>query len=207
MRKERRGLVNYPLETNRIQSGVLRFLRTRLGSQNSVLRVKRDRKRSYGEVKNQSYALSFFLYFLFFSISSLFIASYIADAIFPHFSFPFASIMNCNEGTNEGGSSPDTVIARSSSEEEKQKSIAASTSGEYITVNDSSSSLDTVTSGSVGILSLTGNTDDRKKSKLGAFKSSFREGNLFKIKKKKRDANVSSSFEAEHHDKGYSRRI
>lgn len=108
--------------------------------------------------------------------------------------------MDRNESTNEGGSSPDTVIARSSSEEEKRKSIVASTSGEYITIGDSSSSLDTLTSGSV--LSSSANADDRKKGKFGAFRNSFRESNLFKIKKKTRGTSVSSSFEAEHHDKG-----
>lgn len=114
--------------------------------------------------------------------------------------------MDRNESTNKSGSSPDTVIARSSSEEEKRKSIVASTSGEYITVGDSSSSLDTLTSGSVATLSSSANADDRKKGKFGAFKSSFREGNLFKIKKKTRGTDVSSSFETEQHDKGYSRR-
>ncbi|XP_011876398.1 PREDICTED: uncharacterized protein LOC105566755 isoform X1 [Vollenhovia emeryi] len=109
--------------------------------------------------------------------------------------------MDRNESTNEGGSSPDTVIARSSSEEEKRKSIVASTSGEYITVGGSSSSLDTLTSGSVATLSSSANADDRKKSKFGALKSSFREGNLFKIKRKTRGTDVSSSFEAEQHDK------
>lgn len=114
--------------------------------------------------------------------------------------------MDRNESTNEDGSSPDTVIACSSSEEEKQKSIVASTSGEYITVGDSSSSLDTLTSasGSVAILSSSANANanDRKRSKFNAFKSSFREGSLFKIKKKTRGIDVSSSFEAEQHDKG-----
>lgn len=108
--------------------------------------------------------------------------------------------MDRNESTNEGGSSPDTVIARSSSEEEKRKSIVASTSGEYITVGDSSSSLDTLTSGSVAILSSSANAEDRKRSKFGAFKSSFREGSLFKIKKKTRGTDI--SFEAEQLDKG-----
>lgn len=110
--------------------------------------------------------------------------------------------MDRNESMNEGGSSPDTMIARSSSEEEKRKSIMASTSGEYITVGDSSSSLDTLTSGSVAILSSSVNADDRKRGKFGAFKSSFRESSLFKIKKKTHGTDVSSSFEAEHHDKG-----
>ncbi|XP_018400971.1 PREDICTED: uncharacterized protein LOC108778326 isoform X1 [Cyphomyrmex costatus] len=109
--------------------------------------------------------------------------------------------MDRNESTNEGGSSPDKVIAYSSEEEEKkQKSIVASTSGEYITVGDSSSSLDTLTSGSVTILSSSANANDRKRSKFDAFKSSFREGSLFKIKKKTRGIDV-SSFEAEQHDK------
>ncbi|XP_011050782.1 PREDICTED: ras and EF-hand domain-containing protein homolog isoform X1 [Acromyrmex echinatior] len=109
--------------------------------------------------------------------------------------------MDRNESTNEGGSSPDTVVAFSSEEEEKQKSIVASTSGEYITVGDSSSSLDTLTSGSVAILSSSANANDRKRSKFDAFKSSFREGSLFKIKKKTRGIDVSSSFETEQHDK------
>ncbi|XP_018363221.1 PREDICTED: ras and EF-hand domain-containing protein homolog isoform X1 [Trachymyrmex cornetzi] len=111
--------------------------------------------------------------------------------------------MDRNESTNEGGSSPDTVVAFSSEEEEQQqqKSIVASTSGEYITVGDSSSSLDTLTSGSVAILSSNANANDRKRSKFGAFKSSFREGSLFKIKKKTRGIDVSSSFETEQHDK------
>ncbi|XP_070518097.1 uncharacterized protein Rab32 isoform X1 [Cardiocondyla obscurior] len=107
--------------------------------------------------------------------------------------------MDRNESTNEGGSSPETVIARSSSEEEKQKqkSNVASTSGEYITVEGSSSSLDTLTSGSITTLSSSAN--DRKKGKLGALKNSLREGNLFKIKKKTRDA--LTAFETAHHDK------
>ncbi|XP_018357218.1 PREDICTED: ras and EF-hand domain-containing protein homolog isoform X1 [Trachymyrmex septentrionalis] len=112
--------------------------------------------------------------------------------------------MDRNESANEGGSSPDTVVAFSSEEEEeeKQKSTVASTSGEYITVGDSSSSLDTLTSGSVAILSSSGNANDRKRSKFDAFKSSFREGRLFKIKKKARGIDaVSSSFETEQHDK------
>ncbi|XP_036146158.1 ras and EF-hand domain-containing protein homolog isoform X1 [Monomorium pharaonis] len=109
--------------------------------------------------------------------------------------------MDRNESTNEGGSSPDTVVARSSSEEEKRKSTVASTSGEYISVDDSSSSLDTLTSGSVAILSSNVCADERKRGKFGAFRSSFREGSLFKIKKKARGTDVSSSFEAEQHDK------
>lgn len=110
--------------------------------------------------------------------------------------------MDRNKSTNDGGSSPDTMIARSSSEEEKRKSIVASTSGEYITMGDSSSSLDTLTSGSVATLSASVNTDDRKRGKFDAFKNSFREGNLFKIKKKTRGTDISSHFEAKQHDKG-----
>ncbi|XP_011166200.1 uncharacterized protein LOC105200376 isoform X1 [Solenopsis invicta] len=109
--------------------------------------------------------------------------------------------MDRNKSTNDGGSSPDTMIARSSSEEEKRKSIVASTSGEYITMGDSSSSLDTLTSGSVATLSASVNTDDRKRGKFDAFKNSFREGNLFKIKKKTRGTDISSHFEAKQHDK------
>lgn len=109
--------------------------------------------------------------------------------------------MNRNESTNEGGSSPDTIIACSSSEEEKQKPSTASTSGEYITVGDSSSSLDTLTGGSggVAILSSSVNTDDRKRGKFGALKSSFRESGLFKIRKKSRE--VSGEADAEQDDK------
>ncbi|XP_067217269.1 uncharacterized protein Rab32 isoform X2 [Linepithema humile] len=106
--------------------------------------------------------------------------------------------MDRNESTNEGGSSPDTVIARSSSEEEKQKPIAGSTSGEYVTVGDSSSSLDTLTSGS-GSVAI--RTDDKKRGKFGAFKSSLREGGLFKIKKKLRESDVSVDADAEQDDK------
>lgn len=109
--------------------------------------------------------------------------------------------MNRNESTNEGGSSPDTVIARSSSEEERQKPTATVAcgdyTGDYIAMGDSSSSLDTLTSSSGGIFS-SSVTDDRKKSKFGAFKSSFREGGIFKIKKKPRE----TSIEAEQNDKG-----
>lgn len=104
--------------------------------------------------------------------------------------------MDRNESTNEGGSSPDTVIARSSSEEEKkQKPIAGSTSGEYITVGDSSSSLDTLTSGSGGVAIPSVGTDEKKKGKFGAFKSSLRESGLFKIKKKLRESDVSVGAE------------
>lgn len=92
--------------------------------------------------------------------------------------------MDRNESANEGGSSPDTVIARSSSEEERNR-LACSTSGEYVTVGDSSSSLDTVTS--VGTTTVSATTEDKKRGRFGALKSSFRkEGGLFKIKKKSR---------------------
>lgn len=89
--------------------------------------------------------------------------------------------MDRNESANEGGSSPDTVVGRSSSEEERNR-YAASTSGEYVTVGDSSSSLDTLTStGATGVV------EDKKRGRFGALKSSFRkEGGLFKIKKKTR---------------------
>lgn len=97
--------------------------------------------------------------------------------------------MDRNESANEGGSSPDTVIARSSSEEERNR-LACSTSGEYVTVGDSSSSLDTVTSVGTTTVSTTTDatgTEDKKRGRFGALKSSFRkEGGLFKIKKKSR---------------------
>ncbi|KOC62137.1 Ras-related protein Rab-32 [Habropoda laboriosa] len=98
--------------------------------------------------------------------------------------------MDRNESANEGGSSPDTVIARSSSEEERNR-YACSTSGEYVTVGDSSSSLDTLTGGTVpnsGAVSVeTQATEDKKRGRFGALKSSFRkEGGLFKIRRKNR---------------------
>lgn len=109
--------------------------------------------------------------------------------------------MDRNESTNEGSSSPDTVIARSSSEEEKQKP-QASTSREYITVGGSSSSLDTLTSGGIAILSSSVNTDDRKRGKFGAFKSSLREGGIFKIKKRPRPSETDAPADPEQDDKG-----
>ncbi|XP_076678308.1 RAS oncogene family member Rab32 isoform X1 [Andrena cerasifolii] len=100
--------------------------------------------------------------------------------------------MDRNESANEGGSSPDTVVGRSSSEEERNR-YAGSTSGEYVTVGDSSSSLDTLTSaGATGVVTqdaaaTTEVVEDKKRGRFGALKSSFRkEGGLFKIKKKTR---------------------
>ncbi|XP_076631588.1 RAS oncogene family member Rab32 isoform X1 [Colletes latitarsis] len=90
--------------------------------------------------------------------------------------------MDRNESANEGGSSPDTVIGRSSSEEDRNRH-GCTTSGEYATVGGSSSSLDTLTGATAAP---TGN-DDKKRGRFGALKSSFRkEGGLFKIKKKTR---------------------
>ncbi|XP_029047658.2 EF-hand calcium-binding domain-containing protein 4B isoform X1 [Osmia bicornis bicornis] len=106
--------------------------------------------------------------------------------------------MDRNESANEGGSSPDTVIARSSDgeeeeeeeEEEDRGKYGCSTSGEYVTVGDSSSSLDTLTSsGATGTAPSAGTTtvEDKKRGRFGALKSSFRkEGGLFKIRKKNR---------------------
>ncbi|XP_017753895.1 PREDICTED: ras-related protein Rab-32B isoform X2 [Eufriesea mexicana] len=97
--------------------------------------------------------------------------------------------MDRNESANEGGSSPDTVIARSSSEEERNR-FACSTSGEYVTVGDSSSSLDTVTNaaGTTGVAATDPSAvEDKKRGRFGALKSSFRkEGGLFKIRRKDR---------------------
>ncbi|KMQ94302.1 ras-related protein rab-32 [Lasius niger] len=114
-----------------------------------------------------------------------------------------------NESTNEGGSSPDTVIARFSSDEEKQKPIAGGTSGEYVTAGDSNSSLDTLTSSSGGVATLFSNVsaDDRKKGKFGAFKSSFREGGIFKIKKKPRETDASCEADTEQDDKASLRKL
>ncbi|XP_078032499.1 RAS oncogene family member Rab32 isoform X2 [Augochlora pura] len=105
--------------------------------------------------------------------------------------------MDRKESANEGGSSPDTVIGRSSSEEERNRH-GATTSGEYVTVGDSSSSLDTLTSGTANP------PEDKKRSRFGALKSSFRkEGGLFKIKKKSKsgeDAATPTDPDAEEKD-------
>lgn len=99
------------------------------------------------------------------------------------------------------GSSPDTVIARSSYEDD-QKSQEINTSGEYVTVAESSStSLDPIISdvaesglsvGSSGIGSaVVGVVEEKKKGRFETLKSTFRkDGGIFKIKKKK-------SFESE----------
>ena len=104
--------------------------------------------------------------------------------------------MDRNESANEGGSSPDTVIARSSSEEERNR-FACSTSGEYVTVGDSSSSVDTVTSVGTTTNVATGDppaADDKKKGRFGVLKSSFRkEGGLFKIRRKNRQLDESAA--------------
>ncbi|KOX73109.1 Ras-related protein Rab-32 [Melipona quadrifasciata] len=109
--------------------------------------------------------------------------------------------MDRNESANEGGSSPDTVIARSSSEEERNR-FACSTSGEYVTtVGDSSSSLDTVTSAgtttNVGANDPPG-ADSKKRGRFGSLKSSFRkEGGLFKIRRKNRQLDEPAAAEPE----------
>ncbi|XP_072766024.1 uncharacterized protein Rab32 isoform X2 [Anoplolepis gracilipes] len=113
-----------------------------------------------------------------------------------------------HESTNEGGSSPDTIIARFSSDEEKQKPTAVGASGEYVT-GGSNSSLDTLTSSSGGVATLFSNinTDDRKKGKFGAFKSSFREGGIFKIKKKSRETDSFCEGDTEQDDKTSLRKV
>lgn len=108
-----------------------------------------------------------------------------------------------NESTNEGGSSPDTVITRFSSDEEKQKPIGG-TSGEYVTARDSNSSLDTLTSSSGNVFS---NVEDRKKGKFGVLKNSFREGGIFKIKKKSRETDASCEADTEQNDKASFRKL
>ncbi|KAG7200577.1 hypothetical protein KM043_001138 [Ampulex compressa] len=84
--------------------------------------------------------------------------------------------MDRSESANEGGSSPDTVVARSSSEEDRKRT-GCTTSGEYVTVGDSSSSLDALQS-----------REEKKRAGGGRFvalRNSFRkEGGLFKIKRK-----------------------
>lgn len=82
--------------------------------------------------------------------------------------------MDRSESANEASSSPDTVIGRSSSEDD-QKRNPGSASAEYVTVNDSSSSLDT----------LTGEMEEKKRRPFDVLKNSFRmEGGLFRTKKK-----------------------
>ncbi|XP_050462963.1 ras and EF-hand domain-containing protein homolog isoform X1 [Cataglyphis hispanica] len=106
-----------------------------------------------------------------------------------------------NEGTKEGGSSTDTVIAHFSSDDEKPKPIATATSGEYVTAGDSNSSLETLTSSSGVTFFSNINTDDRKKGKFDTFKSSLREGRIFKIKKKPRETDPSCEADTEQDDK------
>lgn len=105
------------------------------------------------------------------------------------FSAPFSPPrMDRNESANEGGSSPDTVVGRSSSEEDRNR-YACSTSGEYVTVGDSSSSLDTLTNVGAAAppVQEPSVAEDKKRGRFGALKNSFRkEGGLFKIKKKNR---------------------
>ncbi|XP_076651695.1 RAS oncogene family member Rab32 isoform X1 [Halictus rubicundus] len=112
--------------------------------------------------------------------------------------------MDRNESANEGGSSPDTVIGRSSSEEERNRH-GPITSGEYVTVGESSSSLDTLTSGT----GPANPPEDKKRGRFDALKSSFRkEGGLFKIKKKIRpgeDAATPTDPDAEEKETGRKR--
>lgn len=116
--------------------------------------------------------------------------------------------MDRDERVIEDSSSPDTLTARSSSEEEKQKPQAGSTSGEYATAANSSSSLDTLISDSIdgiAIFSSGINTDGRKRGKFGAFKSSFRKSGIFKIKKRACTNESESAFaeaDPEQDDKG-----
>lgn len=122
------------------------------------------------------------------------------------------------ENANEGDSSPDTVIARSSSEEDgREKPRASSTSGEYVTVGNSSSSLDTLTSGSGGgdgaatahPSGVTNADDARKRSRLvGALRSGLREGgSIFGIKRRVRANETKTSRAPEAHpeqdDRGF----
>ncbi|XP_076759208.1 RAS oncogene family member Rab32 isoform X2 [Xylocopa sonorina] len=107
--------------------------------------------------------------------------------------------MDRNESANEGGSSPDTVIAQSSSEEDHRNRQACTTSGEYVTVGDSSSSLDTVAN--AGAIVAASNEpsaiEDKKRGRFGALADSFRkEGGLFNIRKKNRQSEE-HSVEAE----------
>ncbi|XP_043486153.1 EF-hand calcium-binding domain-containing protein 4B isoform X1 [Polistes fuscatus] len=103
-----------------------------------------------------------------------------------------------NGSGNEAGSSPDTVLARSSSDEDKRRN-PESTSGEYITVAESSSSLDTLAGQSctakTTTVSTTGTTsstltneEKKKKGRFGILKSSFKKDatGLFKMRKKNR---------------------
>ncbi|XP_046424009.1 uncharacterized protein LOC124181457 isoform X2 [Neodiprion fabricii] len=83
--------------------------------------------------------------------------------------------MDHGDSANEGESSVDTVIARSSLEEEDPKEEPERASTDRVAVaGESNSSLDTVAS-----------KDEKKRGRFGALKKSFRkDGGLFKIKKK-----------------------
>lgn len=96
--------------------------------------------------------------------------------------------MYCNDSANEGGSSPETVIARSSSEDDPRRIVASN--------QESSSSLDApavLASGQVP------GQKKRKKSRFGSLKSSFRKegGGLFKLKKKTKNVDIETAVEAE----------
>ncbi|XP_051160176.1 ras and EF-hand domain-containing protein homolog isoform X2 [Leptopilina boulardi] len=91
------------------------------------------------------------------------------------------------EKMNQGGSSPDTLIGRSSPEEDRKRqmtSFSAENLNTAAATGESSSSLETI----VGV-----GMEAKKKGRFGSLKSSFRkEGGLFKMKKKKK-----KHFEAE----------
>lgn len=93
-----------------------------------------------------------------------------------------------NDSANEGASSPETVIARSSSEDDPRRMVASH--------RESSSSLDMP--GAVGAGQLPGGQEKRKKSRFGSLKSSFRKegGGLFKLKKKNKNVEGETAVEA-----------
>ncbi|XP_015119201.1 ras-related protein Rab-44 [Diachasma alloeum] len=107
------------------------------------------------------------------------------------------------EDENEGGSSPDTVIARVEFEAARRLRHNR-TSGEYHTAADSSLSLD-VTGGTPGTEASgggtaggTGKQEEKKKKRFGTLKSTFRrDSGFFKGKKKSKELQAQSSAELE----------
>lgn len=107
------------------------------------------------------------------------------------------------EKTQQAGSSPDTLIGRSSPEEDRKRQMTSFSAESLNTAatGESSSSLETI----VGV----GMESKKKGSRFGSLKSSFRkEGGLFKMKKKKKkqhfEAEPSTQYpQGEQSSKGY----
>ena len=122
-----------------------------------------------------------------------------------------------NESPNEGGSSPDTVIGRSSSEEDRKRrtnTTTGSTSGEYVTgVGESSSSLDTLVGSNAGAgvkgnLQLSSSSTaiedlGKKKGRFGALKNTFRKIKRTKSKSVESEGSVDIDPDDEEGSKGF----